>query len=135
MTDDINKPHRDEPPLLELLAIVIRGGLLNLSLSWTAPEQHTIFLKDLTPTVAWCHSCEGDRKTSTRTWDQRWCAKHSEPSPGKRSTERPARAGYAPSWMFDLPGLEGVKEVVISQQVVDGTARPLYMYTGGARAI
>ena len=30
--------------------------------------------------------------------------------------------------MFDLPGLEGVKEVVISQQVVDGTARPLYMY-------
>ena len=30
--------------------------------------------------------------------------------------------------MFDLPSLEGVKEVVISQQVVDGTARPLYMY-------
>src|ERR1700732_932307 len=37
--------------------------------------------------------------------------------------------------MFDLPSLEGVKEVVISQQVVEGTARPLYMYTGGARAI
>ena len=36
--------------------------------------------------------------------------------------------------MFDLPGLEGVKEVVISQQVVDGTARPLYMYGGGMRA-
>ena len=36
--------------------------------------------------------------------------------------------------MFDLPGLEGVKEVVISQQVVDGTARPLYMYSGGVRA-
>jgi ATP-dependent Clp protease ATP-binding subunit ClpX len=36
--------------------------------------------------------------------------------------------------MFDLPGLEGVKEVVISQQVVDGTARPLYMYGGGVRA-
>jgi len=36
--------------------------------------------------------------------------------------------------MFDLPGLEGVKEVVISQQVVDGTARPLYMYGGGIRA-
>jgi ATP-dependent Clp protease ATP-binding subunit ClpX len=35
--------------------------------------------------------------------------------------------------MFDLPGLEGVK-VVISQQVVDGTARPLYMYGGGMRA-
>jgi ATP-dependent Clp protease ATP-binding subunit ClpX len=26
--------------------------------------------------------------------------------------------------MFDLPSLEGVKEVVISQQVVDGIARP-----------
>ena len=36
--------------------------------------------------------------------------------------------------MFDLPSLEGVKEVVISQQAVDGTARPLYMYGGGMRA-
>src|ERR1700746_1729678 len=30
--------------------------------------------------------------------------------------------------MFDLPGLEGVKEVVISREVVEGTARPLYIY-------
>jgi ATP-dependent Clp protease ATP-binding subunit ClpX len=30
--------------------------------------------------------------------------------------------------MFDLPGLEGVKEVVISRQVVEGTAPPLYIY-------
>jgi ATP-dependent Clp protease ATP-binding subunit ClpX len=30
--------------------------------------------------------------------------------------------------MFDLPGLEGVEEVVISKEVVDGTARPLYIY-------
>ena len=37
--------------------------------------------------------------------------------------------------MFDLPSLEGVEKVVISQQVVEGTAGPLYMYTGGARAI
>jgi ATP-dependent Clp protease ATP-binding subunit ClpX len=37
--------------------------------------------------------------------------------------------------MFDLPSLEGVKEIVISQQVVEGTAGPLYMYTGGARAV
>jgi ATP-dependent Clp protease ATP-binding subunit ClpX len=37
--------------------------------------------------------------------------------------------------MFDLPSLEGVKEIVISQQVVEGTAGPFYMYTGGARAI
>jgi ATP-dependent Clp protease ATP-binding subunit ClpX len=36
--------------------------------------------------------------------------------------------------MFDLPSLEGVGEVVISKQVVDGTAPPLYIYadqTGG----
>ena len=30
--------------------------------------------------------------------------------------------------MFDLPGLEGVEEVVISREVVEGTARPLYVY-------
>src|SRR6202163_611974 len=37
--------------------------------------------------------------------------------------------------MFDLPSLEGVKEIVISQQVVEGTAGPLYTYAGGSRAI
>ena len=31
--------------------------------------------------------------------------------------------------MFDLPGLEDVKEVVISRQVVEGTTPPLYIYT------
>jgi ATP-dependent Clp protease ATP-binding subunit ClpX len=30
--------------------------------------------------------------------------------------------------MFDLPDLDGVEEVVISTQVVEGTARPLYIY-------
>jgi len=30
--------------------------------------------------------------------------------------------------MFELPSLEGVEEVVISKQVVDGTAPPLYIY-------
>jgi ATP-dependent Clp protease ATP-binding subunit ClpX len=30
--------------------------------------------------------------------------------------------------MFDLPSLEGVDEVVISKQVVEGTAPPLYIY-------
>jgi ATP-dependent Clp protease ATP-binding subunit ClpX len=29
--------------------------------------------------------------------------------------------------MFDLPGLEDVKEVVISRQVVEGTTPPLYI--------
>jgi ATP-dependent Clp protease ATP-binding subunit ClpX len=30
--------------------------------------------------------------------------------------------------MFDLPSLEGVKEVVISKQVVEGAAPPLHIY-------
>jgi ATP-dependent Clp protease ATP-binding subunit ClpX len=45
--------------------------------------------------------------------------------------------------MFDLPSLEGVEEIVISREVVEGSARPLYIYadrsdrageTGGASA-
>jgi ATP-dependent Clp protease ATP-binding subunit ClpX len=35
--------------------------------------------------------------------------------------------------MFDLPGLEGVEEVVISREVVDATARPLYIYADRAK--
>jgi ATP-dependent Clp protease ATP-binding subunit ClpX len=35
--------------------------------------------------------------------------------------------------MFDLPGLDGVEEVVISADVVNGNSRPLYIY--GERAI
>jgi ATP-dependent Clp protease ATP-binding subunit ClpX len=31
--------------------------------------------------------------------------------------------------MFDLPSLEGVEEVVVSKQVVESTAPPLYIYT------
>jgi ATP-dependent Clp protease ATP-binding subunit ClpX len=31
--------------------------------------------------------------------------------------------------MFELPTLEGVREVVISDEVVKGTARPLYIYS------
>jgi ATP-dependent Clp protease ATP-binding subunit ClpX len=34
--------------------------------------------------------------------------------------------------MFDLPSLEGVEEVVISRKVVEGTARPLYIYAARA---
>jgi ATP-dependent Clp protease ATP-binding subunit ClpX len=30
--------------------------------------------------------------------------------------------------MFDLPSLEGVEEVVITKQVVEGTALPLHIY-------
>ena len=35
--------------------------------------------------------------------------------------------------MFDLPGLEGVEEVVISREVVEATARPLYIYADRAK--
>ena len=31
--------------------------------------------------------------------------------------------------MFDLPGLEGVEQVVIGPEVVEGKARPLYIYS------
>jgi ATP-dependent Clp protease ATP-binding subunit ClpX len=30
--------------------------------------------------------------------------------------------------MFELPALEGVREVVISEEVARGSARPLYIY-------
>jgi ATP-dependent Clp protease ATP-binding subunit ClpX len=34
--------------------------------------------------------------------------------------------------MFDLPSLEGVEEVVISKEVVEGAAQPLYIYADRA---
>jgi ATP-dependent Clp protease ATP-binding subunit ClpX len=34
--------------------------------------------------------------------------------------------------MFDLPSLEGVEEVVISKEVVEGTTPPLYVYAARA---
>ena len=30
--------------------------------------------------------------------------------------------------MYDLPGLEGVEQVVVGPEVVDGKAKPLYIY-------
>ena len=30
--------------------------------------------------------------------------------------------------MFELPAMDGVEEVVISKEVVEGTAKPLYIY-------
>jgi ATP-dependent Clp protease ATP-binding subunit ClpX len=36
--------------------------------------------------------------------------------------------------MFDLPGLEGVEEVVINEEVVEGNgAQPLYIYADRTR--
>ena len=35
--------------------------------------------------------------------------------------------------MFDLPGLDGVEQVVIGPEVVEGKARPLYIYRSGPR--
>ncbi len=37
--------------------------------------------------------------------------------------------------MFDLPSLEGIKEVVISKQVIEGTAPPLYIYADRSNEI
>ena len=34
--------------------------------------------------------------------------------------------------MFDLPSLEGIEKVVVSKEVVEGTARPLYIYADRA---
>jgi ATP-dependent Clp protease ATP-binding subunit ClpX len=31
--------------------------------------------------------------------------------------------------MFDLPGLEGVEEVVVNGEVTEGRAKPLYIYS------
>jgi len=50
---------------------------------------------------------------------------------------RPIMEAILLETMFDLPSLEGIEQVMISQQVVEGSARPLYMYAaraGGARA-
>ena len=56
-----------------------------------------------------CH-----RQESARSEDQSaWAALH--------------HGVYTTDSMFDLPSLEGVKEVMISQQVVEGTAGPLYV--------
>ena len=31
--------------------------------------------------------------------------------------------------MYDLPSLEGVEEIVINKEVVEGRAEPLYIYS------
>jgi ATP-dependent Clp protease ATP-binding subunit ClpX len=31
--------------------------------------------------------------------------------------------------MYELPGLEGVEEIVINREVVEGNAEPLYIYS------
>jgi ATP-dependent Clp protease ATP-binding subunit ClpX len=59
-------------------------------------------------------------------------------SPARRSSARPGARGLRSilesillDTMFDLSGLEGVEgveEVVISREVVEGTARLLYIY-------
>jgi ATP-dependent protease Clp ATPase subunit len=56
-------------------------------------------------------------------------------SPAKRSSARPGARDLRSilesiplETMFDLPGLEGVEVAVISREVSEGTARPLYIY-------
>src|SRR6201981_1470628 len=55
----------------------------------------------------------------------------------RKTGERGLRSimeGTRPDPMFDLPSLEGVEEVVISKEVVEGTARPLHIYARADRA-
>ena len=35
--------------------------------------------------------------------------------------------------MFELPGLENVEEIAISKEVVEGRAKPLYIYSDADR--
>ena len=58
-----------------------------------------------------------------------------------RSSARPARAACAPSWKASCsrpcsscPPSTGVQEVVITADVVDGKARPLYTYSDKGQA-
>src|ERR1700724_1451554 len=51
--------------------------------------------------------------------------------PGARGL-RSIMEGILLDTMFDLPSLEGVEEVVISREVVEGTAPPLYIYADRA---
>ncbi len=37
--------------------------------------------------------------------------------------------------MFDLPGLDGVEEVVINREVVAESAKPLYIYADRAEEV
>jgi len=36
--------------------------------------------------------------------------------------------------MFELPGMEGVEEVVVNEEVIDGKAKPLFIYSDRAKA-
>jgi ATP-dependent Clp protease ATP-binding subunit ClpX len=36
--------------------------------------------------------------------------------------------------MYELPGLDGVDQIVIGPEVVDGKARPLFIYADKAEA-
>jgi ATP-dependent protease Clp ATPase subunit len=49
-----------------------------------------------------------------------------------QTKQRSIMEGILLDTMFDLPSLEGVEEVVISKEVVEGTARPLYIYADRA---
>ena len=46
--------------------------------------------------------------------------------------QRSIMEGILLDTVFDLPSLEGVEEVVISKEVVEGIARPLYIYADRA---
>ena len=63
------------------------------------------------------------------------CARRTRKAIDRKTGARGLRSimeGILLDTMFDLPSLEGVEEVVISKEVVEGTARPLYIYADRA---
>jgi ATP-dependent Clp protease ATP-binding subunit ClpX len=55
---------------------------------------------------------------------------------GRRTGARGLRSileGILLETMFDLPSLEGVEEVAINAEVVEGRASPLYIYSSDKR--
>ena len=58
--------------------------------------------------------------------------RHRQESIARKTGARGLRSimeGILLDTMFDLPSLEGVEKVAISQEVVEGIARPLYIYS------
>ena len=67
-----------------------------------------------------------------------WAYRTRTPKSAREPRDRRSRPALDPEsilldTMFDLPSLEGVEEVVISKEVVEGTTPPLYVYAERAK--
>ena len=98
-----------------------------------APHSLSLLLAALSPAV-WLPTQLGMREASAYDpqYTHRWIARKAiERKTGARGL-RSIMEGILLDTMFDLPSLEGVEEVVISKEVVENTARPLYIYADRA---